>query len=197
PGRAVFNLVGHAEHVMSMDFHPRTPNLLCSCDSNDEIRLWNVKESACFHSFKGANQQVRFQPRQGNLLAAASGNIISVIDVETGMIHHRLETFVRYAGMSGTYLVSVSEDSARIWSVASGGKCVHELQSGGNKFASCTFHPAYSQVVAVNIDIWNPTMGNKTWSYQAHQGIISALANASETNMIASVSHDQWIKLWK
>ncbi|XP_011096320.1 transcriptional corepressor LEUNIG-like [Sesamum indicum] len=206
PGRALFNFVGHAEHVMSVDFHPRNPNLLCSCDSNDEIRLWNVKESACFHSFKGANQQMRFQPRQGNLLAAASGNIIRVFEVETGIIHHRFEGHAKDVrslcwDVCGAYLVSVSEDSARIWSVASGGKCVHELKSGGNKFASCTFHPAYSQVVAVgsyqNIDIWNPTMGNKTWSYQAHEGIISALANASETNMIASVSHDQWIKLWK
>ncbi|KAK4439956.1 Transcriptional corepressor LEUNIG [Sesamum alatum] len=206
PGRALFNLVGHGEHVMSMDFHPRNTNLLCSCDSNDEIRLWNVKESACFHTLKGANQQVRFQPRQGNLLAAASGNIINLIDVDTGMLQQRLEGHAKDVrsicwDVCGTYLVSVSEDSARIWSLAMGGKCVHELQSGGNKFASCTFHPAYSQVVAVGsyqtIDIWNPTMGNMTWTYQAHQGIISALANASETNMIASVSHDQWIKLWK
>lgn len=49
----------------------------------------------------------------------------------------------------GEYLVSVSQDSTRIWSLVMGGKCVHELHSGGRDFASCTFHPAYSQVVAV------------------------------------------------
>ncbi|KAL0353069.1 UNVERIFIED_CONTAM: Transcriptional corepressor LEUNIG [Sesamum angustifolium] len=188
-------------HVLTLD---QLAYVLPSPSSSHAQKAVNNKRQLSL--IRGANQQVRFQPRQGNLLAAASGNIISVIDVETGMIHHRFQGHAEDVrsicwDVCGTYLVSVSEDSARIWSVASGGKCVHQLQSGGNKFASCTFHPAYSQVVAVgsyqNIDIWNPTMGNKTWSYQAHQGIISALANASETNMIASVSHDQWIKLWK
>ncbi|KAI3456250.1 hypothetical protein Pfo_012913 [Paulownia fortunei] len=205
-GRSLFNLIGHAEHVTSLDFHPKKANLLCSCDSNDEIRLWNIKESACFHSFKGANRQVRFQPRLGNLLAAATGKVISLIDVETGMIQYRFEGHAKDIlsicwDICGQYLVSVSEDSARIWSLVSGGKCVHELHSGGNKFASCTFHPAYAQVVAVgsyqSIDIWNPTMGNRTWNYRAHEGIVSALAHASETNIIASVSHDKWVKLWK
>lgn len=40
-------------------------------------------------------------------------------------------------------------------------------------------------------------MGSRTWKFQAHKGIVSAIANASETNMMASVSHDQWVKLWK
>lgn len=127
--KVLFNLVGHAEQVNSVDFHPRKANLLCSCDVNDEIKLWNVKESTCFRSFKvslwcwnkmmlnykqvsqnlwisssngsdfefvmvqwqGATRQVRFQCRQGNLLAAATGNVINLIDVETGMIQHRFE----------------------------------------------------------------------------------------------------------
>lgn len=50
--------------------------------------------------------------------------------------------------MSGYYLASVSEDSARIWSV-SDGKCIHELFSGGNKFQSCIFHPAHVQVLVI------------------------------------------------
>lgn len=49
----------------------------------------------------------------------------------------------------GEYLVSTSQDSARIWSIVAGGKCIQELLSSGRDFASCTFHPAYSQVVAV------------------------------------------------
>ncbi|KAH6773689.1 hypothetical protein C2S52_003405 [Perilla frutescens var. hirtella] len=200
------DLVGHADQVMSMDFHPRKTNLLCSCDCNDEIKLWHVKESSCFRSFKGANRQVRFQSRQGNLLAAATGNMINLIDVETGMIQHRFEGHeedVRALcwDVCGEYLVSTSQDSARIWSIQSGGKCIHELPSSGRDFASCTFHPAYSQVVAVgsyeSIYIWNPTMGNRTWKFHGHEGIIPSMANAPETNMIASVSHDQWVKIWK
>lgn len=46
------------------------------------------------------------------------------------------------------------------------------------------------------IDIWNPIMRNKTWTVKAHEGMVSALA-ATKSNVIASVSHDQWVKLWK
>ncbi|XP_047981706.1 transcriptional corepressor LEUNIG_HOMOLOG-like [Salvia hispanica] len=204
--KILYNLVGHADQVMSVDFHPRKSNLVCSCDCSDEIRLWNFKESACFRFFKGANRQVRFQPRQGNLLAAATGNVINMIDVETGMIRYRFEGHEKDVrticwDVCGEYLVSTSQDSTRIWSIVSGGKCIHELPACGREFSSCTFHPAYSQVVAVgsyeSIYIWNPTMGNKTWKFDGHQGIVSAMANAPETNMIASVSHDQWVKVWK
>ncbi|KAK4360792.1 hypothetical protein RND71_019744 [Anisodus tanguticus] len=47
PSNPFQNLVGHDEHVMSTDFHPMKAGLLSSCDSNDEIRLWNVSEGDC------------------------------------------------------------------------------------------------------------------------------------------------------
>lgn len=50
---------------------------------------------------------------------------------------------------SGKYMASVSEESARVWSIVYGGKCVQELQSNGNKFESCIFHPGYSNVLVI------------------------------------------------
>lgn len=52
------------------------------------------------------------------------------------------------------------------------------------------------EVLMQYIDIWNPIMRNKTWTVKAHEGMVSALA-ATKSNVIASVSHDQWVKLWK
>ncbi|CAA3000932.1 transcriptional corepressor LEUNIG-like isoform X1, partial [Olea europaea subsp. europaea] len=199
-------LVGHAKPVMSLDFHPTKVNILCSCDSNDEIRLWNVNESACILAFKGANKQVRFQPRSGNLLAAATGNVINMIDVETSTIKYRLQGHAKDVcsmcwDTSGRFMASVSEDCARIWSIAAGGKSVHQLQSTENKFVSCAFHPVYSLVLAIgsyqSLQIWNPMDGSKMWSHRAHEGIVSALTNTYGTHRIASVSHDSWIKVWK
>nr|XP_033509428.1 transcription initiation factor TFIID subunit 5-like isoform X3 [Nicotiana tomentosiformis] len=145
PSNPFKSLVGHAEHVMSTDFHPTKAGLLSSCDSNDEIRLWDVDEGDCKLIFKGGSRQVRFQPRFGNLLASSTGNVINIFDVETNSIQQKFEGHVRDVrsicwDMSGNFLASVSEDSARIWCV-SGGKCLHELCSSGNKFQSCTFHP--------------------------------------------------------
>ncbi|XP_075091008.1 transcriptional corepressor LEUNIG-like [Nicotiana tabacum] len=151
PSNPFQKLVGHADHVMSIDFHPSKVGLLSSCDSNDEIRLWDVNDGDCKLIFKGGSRQVRFQPRFGNLLACSTGNIINIFDVETNSIQQQLQGHVGDVrsicwDMSGNFLASVSEDSARIWCV-SGRKCLHELRSSGNKFQSCTFHPDRAQIL--------------------------------------------------
>ena len=45
-------LIGHAGPVTSLDFHPKNVDILASCDTNDVIRLWNVKQCACIHILK-------------------------------------------------------------------------------------------------------------------------------------------------
>ncbi|MCD7471468.1 hypothetical protein HAX54_011922 [Datura stramonium] len=199
------NLVGHVEHVMSIDFHPTKAGLLSSCDSNDDIILWDVCGGDCKLIFKGGSRHVRFQPRLGDLLASSTGNIINIFDVETNSIQKKLQGHVKDVrsicwDMSGNYLASVSEDSARIWSVSEG-KCLHELCSSGNKFQSCTFRPGHSQVLVIGsfefLELWNPTFqGSLTRSYSAHDGIISSLVDSPSKGTIASVS-DEWVKIWR
>nr|XP_016508269.1 PREDICTED: transcriptional corepressor LEUNIG_HOMOLOG-like isoform X1 [Nicotiana tabacum] len=206
PSNPFQKLLGHADHVMSLDFHPTKVGLLSSCDSNDEIRLWDVSEGDCKLIFKGGSRQVRFQPRFGNLLACSTGNIINIFDVETNSIQQQLQGHVGDVrsicwDMSGNFLASVSEDSARIWCV-SGRKCLHELRSSGNKFQSCTFHPDRAQLLAIGshelLELWNPMyQSHRTWPHQAHDGIISSFADSPPTGTIASVSHDQYIKIWQ
>lgn len=84
------NLVGHDGHVMSIDFHPTKLSLLSSCDSNGEIRLWDVKSGDCKLNFKGGISQVRFPPQLGDFLASSTGNIINIFDVETNKIQKKI-----------------------------------------------------------------------------------------------------------
>ncbi|KAI7998442.1 hypothetical protein LOK49_LG10G01057 [Camellia lanceoleosa] len=123
----------------------------------------------------GATRQVQFQPHIGNLLAAVSRNKISLIDVETNRLQcylkgHDKEVCSICWDMSGKYMAFVSEDNAKIWSVVSGGKCVHLFHSNGNKFESGAFHLRYSQLVVIG-------------SYKIE--------------IFASMSHDQIVKLWR
>ncbi|CAK7350569.1 unnamed protein product [Dovyalis caffra] len=205
PSKSLFKLLGHSEQVMSLDFHPRKVDLLCSCDGNDEIRLWNVNKRACMRVSKGATRQVRFQPGFGKLMAAATGNSINVIDVEVGNLMWNLKGHAKEVlsicwDTSGKYIASVSEDSARVWSLV-GGNCLGKLHSNGNKFQSCAFHPGYSLLLIIGgyqvLEFWSPTDGGKTLSTPAHDGLIAALADSVENEMIASASHDQCVKLWK
>ncbi|MCD7461942.1 hypothetical protein HAX54_047427 [Datura stramonium] len=72
----------------------------------------------------------------------------------------------------------------------------------GNKFQLCTFHPGHTQVLVIGsfefLELWNPILHNSTTrSYSARAGIISSLADSPSKGTIASVSHDQWIKIWR
>ncbi|MCH80262.1 transcriptional corepressor LEUNIG-like [Trifolium medium] len=152
----------------------------------------------------GGSTQVRFQPRSGHLLAAASGNVVSVFDVETDRQMHSLqghsaEVHCVCWDTNGDYLASVSQESVKVWSLASG-DCIHELNSSGNMFQSCVFHPSYSNLLVIggyqSLELWNMAE-NKCMTIPAHEGVISALAQSPVTGMVASASHDKSVKIWK
>eukprot|EP01018_Ginkgo_biloba_P009921 Gb_06853 [translate_table: standard] len=206
PSYSMLTFTGHSTSVMSLDFHSNNGDLLCSCDSNSEIRYWNVSQGVCTRISKERGMaQMRFQPRAGQLLAAAADNVVSIFDVETDSCIHSLRRHTKAVhsvcwDATGDFVASVSEDSVRVWSLASGGECIHELSCNGNKFHSCVFHPNYSSLLVIgcyqSLELWNMAE-NKSMMIPAHEGLIAALAQSPATGMVASASHDKCVKLWK
>ncbi|KAG5227874.1 hypothetical protein OIU77_022543 [Salix suchowensis] len=195
---------GHTSHVMSLDFHPKKNDVFCSCDDNNEIRLWNINQYSCTRISKGGSAQVRFQPRIGQLLAAASDNVVSIFDIESDRQTHSLQghsTKVHSVcwDVNGEYLASVSQESVRVWSLTTG-ECIHELSSSGNKFHSCVFHPGYATLLVIggyqSLELWNMAE-NKCMTVAAHECVISALAQSQAIGMVASASNDKCVKIWK
>ena len=106
---------GHSASVMSLDFHPNKEDMICSCDSDGEVRSWSINNGSCLTCVKvvkvqcyllyfmgslrfslimilflnhilssqGGATQMRFQPRKGKYLAAASEKVIYILDGET------------------------------------------------------------------------------------------------------------------
>ncbi|KAA8550638.1 hypothetical protein F0562_002322 [Nyssa sinensis] len=196
---------GHTSHIMSLDFNPKKNDLFCFCDGNNEIRYWNISPFSCARvSKQGGSAQVRFQPIMGHLLAAASDKVVSIFDVETDRQtysfqgHSEVVIYLCW-DLSGDYLASVSEESVKVWSLASG-ECIHELSSNGNQFHSCVFHPSYSALLVIggmrSFELWNMAE-NKSMTVPAHENMISALTVSPVRGMVASASHDSSVKLWK
>ncbi|KAJ6862356.1 hypothetical protein NC652_039255 [Populus alba x Populus x berolinensis] len=201
PNFSLRTFTGHSSNVMSLDFHPNKDDLICSCDGDGEIRYWSITNGSCARVFKGGMAQMRFQPRAGKYLAAASENVVSILDVETQACRHSLQGHTKAIHSvcwdpSGEYLASVSEDSVRVWTLGSGseGECVHELSCNGNEFHSCVFHPTFPSLLS--LELWNMSE-NKTMTLPAHDGQIAALAVSTVTGMVASASLEVKSEKWK
>ncbi|KAM3328875.1 hypothetical protein ACQJBY_026151 [Aegilops geniculata] len=201
----VHTFTGHSASVMSVDFHPNKDDLICSCDGNGEIRLWSISNGRAVRNFKGGSSQLRFQPRHGGFLAAASENVVSILDVETQACVRIFEGHTEHVDSlcwspTGDYVVSTSEDTVKVWSVNSGNEnCVQELNSTGSKFHACAFHPKYPSLLIIgcyqSLELWD-MVENRSMTVAAHDGLVSALASSS-SGLVASVSHDKHVKLWK
>ncbi|KAF5739745.1 hypothetical protein HS088_TW12G00955 [Tripterygium wilfordii] len=207
PGYSLRTFTGHSAAVMSLDFHPNKDDLICSCDGDGEIRYWSIANGSCAKVFQGGRNNVRFQPRLGRYLAAAAENVVSIFDVETQACRYLLQGHTKAIDSvvwdpSGEFLASVSEDSVRVWSLGSGteGECVHELSCNGNKFHCCVFHHTYPSLLVIGcyqtLELWNMTE-SKTMTVVAHEELIASLAVSTATGLIASASHDKFVKLWE
>ncbi|GAU21803.1 hypothetical protein TSUD_176480 [Trifolium subterraneum] len=204
PTYCVQEYSGHSSAIMSLDFHPKKTDIFCFCDSENEIRYYHIASSSCTRVSKGGSAKVRFQPRSGQFLAAASDKVVSIFDVETDRQIYSLQGHpepVNYIcwDSTGEMLASVSPNLVKVWNLTSG-ECIQELTSPGNQFYSSVFHPSYSTLLVVggfsSIELWNMAE-NKSMTIPAHENVISALAEASVTGMVASASRDNSVKLWK
>ncbi|XP_062204731.1 transcriptional corepressor LEUNIG-like isoform X3 [Phragmites australis] len=212
PNYSLRTFTGHSASVMSLDFHPNKEDIICSCDSDGEVRCWSITNGSCVISvrvFNGGATQLRLQPRHGKYLAAASEKAISILDTETLQVcrtplqgHINIIQSVCWDA-TGNYLASVSEDSVRVWSFTLGNdvECIHELNCSGNKFHSCLFHPSYPSLLVIgcyeSLELWDIREKNTMTINNAHEGLIAALAASNASGLVASVSHDKFVKLWK
>ncbi|PWZ30513.1 Transcriptional corepressor LEUNIG [Zea mays] len=170
PDYSLRTFTGHSASVMSLDFHPNKEDIVCSCDSDGEVRCWSINNGSCVtcvRVFNGGATRLRFQPRQGKYLAAASEKGISILDAETLQVcrtplqgHVQIIQSVCWDA-AGNYLASVSEDSVR------------------------------------SLELWDIREKNTVTISNAHDGMVAALAASSASGLVASVSHDQLVKLWR
>ncbi|VAH77420.1 unnamed protein product [Triticum turgidum subsp. durum] len=212
PDYSLRTFTGHSASVKSLDFHSNKEDIVCSCDSDGEVRCWSINNGSCVtcvRVFSGGATQLRYQPRQGKYLAAASEKMISILDAETLQVcRNALKGHIKNIesicwDAAGDYLASVSEDSVKVWSFTSGndGECVNELNCSGNKFNSCVFHPNYPSLLVIgcyeSLELWDIREKNTVTISNAHDGLIAALAASNASGLVASVSHDKLVKLWK
>ncbi|CAO2170583.1 unnamed protein product [Urochloa humidicola] len=202
----------HSSPVICLDFHPNKQDMICSFDSDGEVRCWSINNNSCLNCVKvvkGGATHMGIQSRRGKYLAAASEKVVYILDAETQRVcrsplqgHAKKIQSVCW-DPTGDYLASVSLDSVRIWSFVSGrdGEFVRELDRSGKLLCSSGFHPTYPSLLVIGcyktLELWDVRENNSMTLNNAHDALVAGLAASSQSGQIASVSHDQIVKLWK
>ncbi|XP_058733868.1 transcriptional corepressor LEUNIG-like [Vicia villosa] len=199
PRTALFDLVGHKGVVKSLDFHPNEA-LLCSSDSFDVIEVWDLVKCIRLKNFMAGGQKIRFQPVFGKFLAVANGNVITILDIQTWKGHSKEIRSICW-DTQGQRIASVTEDCARVWSIAGRGQYLHEYKANGKRFQSIIFHPRYPNVLVIgafqNIELWI-TETEQVYHIPTHtKATVTGLAACAQNQFIASCSSDRTVKIWK
>ncbi|CAK8577658.1 unnamed protein product [Lathyrus sativus] len=205
PRTKLFDLVGHKGVVKSLDFHPNEA-LLCSSDSFDVIEVWDLVKCIQLKNFMAGGQKIRFQPVFGKFLAVANGNAITILDIQTWKVQNRFQGHSKEIrsicwDAQGQRIASVTEDCARIWSIAVRGQYLHEYKANGKRFQSIIFHPRYPNVLVIgvfqDIELWIPET-EQVYLIPAHtKATVTGLAACAQNQFIASCSSDRTVKIWK
>ncbi len=194
-------------NILSAAFSP-DGRLLATCDTDCNVRLWEVKTGKLVLICQGHTNWVRsvaFSPNGEILASCGADHTVKLWSVRDGvciktLIGHDRETFSVAFSPDGKILASASGDrTVKLWDVLQG-ICVKTL-TGHTDWVRCVAFSPNGQTVASGsadhtIKLWDVSEGKCWKTLTEHQGWVRSVAFSPNGQTLASGSGDRTIKLW-
>jgi WD40 repeat protein len=194
-------------NILSATFSP-DGQLLATCDTDCQIRLWQVKTGKLLAICRGHNNWVRsvtFSPDSQVLASAGADYTVRLWNVADGAClktctGHQNEVFSVAFSPDGQQLVSSSGDlTLRLWQLQTG-KCLQTFEGHSSWVRSVTFHPTQTIIASGGDDktirLWDCKTGECINSLTGHESWVRSVAFHPSQPLLASGSGDRTIKLW-
>ncbi|MDY7023563.1 MAG: NB-ARC domain-containing protein, partial [Cyanobacteriota bacterium] len=193
-------------NILSAAFSPN--GILATCDTDCNIRLWDVKTGKLIAICQGHLNWVRtvaFSPDGEMLASGGADRLVKLWNVRTGAC---IKT---YSGQAGeVFSVAFSGDGSKI--ASGGGDCTIKLwdTQTGKCLKTCEGHTDWVRSVAFSpkadilasgsqdqtVRIWDVNTGETLNICHEHQAGIRSVAFNQNGRLLASGSSDRTIKLW-
>ncbi|MBE9077385.1 hypothetical protein IQ241_08755 [Romeria aff. gracilis LEGE 07310] len=204
-GRAVFTET--LGNVLSAAFSP-DGQLLATCDTDCQIRLWQVQTGQLRLICRGHSNWVRsvaFSPDGQTLVSGGADQTVRCWEVATGRClslgrGHRGEVYAVAFSPQGHQLASSSGDGTlRLWNRDSG-QCGRIFSGHSSWVRSVVFSPDGRTLASGSDDqtlkLWDCQTGHCLQTLTGHGSWVRSVAFSPEGQTLASGSGDRTLKLW-
>ncbi|KAL9313322.1 hypothetical protein ACSQ67_018774 [Phaseolus vulgaris] len=198
----------HSSLITDVRFSPSMPRLATS-SFDRTVRVWDVDNPGySLRTFTGHSTTVMsldFHPNKDDLICSCDGDgeirYWSINNGSCARVWKGGTTQMRFQPRLGRYLAAAAENIVSIFDVETQA-CRFSLK-GHTKTVDCVcWDPSGELLASVSedsvksLELWNMSE-NKTMTLSAHDGLITALAVSTVNGLVASASHDKFLKLWK
>uniref|UniRef100_A0A0E0BXZ7 LisH domain-containing protein n=2 Tax=Oryza meridionalis TaxID=40149 RepID=A0A0E0BXZ7_9ORYZ len=197
----------HSLLITDVRFSPSIPRLATS-SFDKTVRVWDAdNQGYSIRTFTGHSASVMsldFHPNKDDLICSCDGdNEIRFWSINNGNIVRIFKggsSQLRFQPRHGGYLAVASENAVSILDVETQA-CLRRFEGHTKHVDSVCWDPSGEYVVSVSedtvksLELWDMSE-NRTMTLAAHDSLITALASSS-SGLVASTSHDKFVKLWK
>jgi WD40 repeat protein len=194
-------------NILSAAFSP-DGRLLATCDTDCQIRVWEVKTGKLLLVCQGHTNWVRFVAfsPNGQIIASCGAdekiklwNVRDGVGIKT-LTGHEHDVFSLAFSPDGQTLASASGDrTVKLWNIGAG-KCCQTLTGHSDWVRSVAFSPDGQTLASSSADgaikLWDVHQGKCWRTLNAHTGWVRSIAFSSDGETLASGSGDRTIKIW-
>ncbi len=195
-------------NILSATFSPDGQQL-ATCDTDCQIRLWDVKTGKLLAICEGHSNWVRsvaFSPNSQVLASGGADYTVRFWNVADGAClktctGHQNEVFSVAFSPDGQQLVSSSGDlTLKLWQLSTG-QCLQTFTGHRRWVRSVAFHPNQDIIASGGDDqtirLWNSSTGHCFNILTGHDGGVGSVAfHPIQDSILASGSGDHTVKLW-